>query len=142
MNKRMWIVAVAAGVLASQAGAQPPPASPQAPVAGERGGGTKRDLTRQDATQRAQTAFQRLDLNGDGTLTHEEAQQAAAQFMAQRGGGDTSRIDARIDRMFNGAQSITLQQYEQESLARFDRQDLNHDGVVTAAEREQGRDSR
>jgi Ca2+-binding EF-hand superfamily protein len=142
MNKYLVIAAAAASVFASQAGAQSPPTSPQAPVAGERGGGMNRDLTRQGAAQRAQTAFQRLDLNGDGTLTHDEAQQAAAQFMAQRGGGDTSRIDARIDRMFNGAQSVTLQQYEQESLARFDRQDLNHDGVVTAAEREQGREAR
>jgi hypothetical protein len=129
MTKYLFIAAVA-GLIAGQASAQDSPASPEA-----RGG----DLTRQAATQRAQMAFQRLDLNGDGALTHDEAKQAAAQFMAQRGGGDDSRITARIDRMFAGASSITLQQYEQESLARFDRADLDHNGVVTAAERQQGR---
>jgi len=143
MNKRIWIAALVAGMIAGRAGAQAAPAVPQTPNAGERGGGwMNQDTTRLQATQRAQSAFQRLDLNGDGTLTRDEAQQAAAQFLAQRGGGDGSRINARIDRMFAGAASITLQQYEQEALTRFDRQDLNHDGVVTADERQQSRDSR
>jgi hypothetical protein len=142
MNRFLLIAAASASVLASQAGAQAAPASPQAPVAGERGAGMSRDQTRQQAQQRAQMAFQRLDLNNDGTLTHDEAQQAATQFMARRGGGDGSRITARIDRMFAGAQTITLQQYEQTALTRFDSQDLNHDGVVTSAEREQGRAAR
>jgi hypothetical protein len=44
-----------------------------------------------------------------------------------------------INRMFGDAQSITLQQAEAQALARFDRDDLNHDGVVTAAERQQVR---
>ena len=128
MTKYLLIATAALAALASQAAAQDPAASPQA-----------RDLTRAAATQRAQMAFQRLDLNGDGTLTQDEAKQAAAQFMEQRGGGDGSRITARIERMFAGASSITLQQYEQDALARFDRADLDHNGVVTAAERQQGR---
>jgi len=32
-----------------------------------------------------------------------------------------------------------LKQFEDQQLARFDRQDLNHDGVVTGAERQQAR---
>ena len=40
---------------------------------------------------------------------------------------------------WDDAQSITLQQAEAQALARFDRDDLNHDGVVTAAERQQAR---
>ena len=36
-------------------------------------------------------------------------------------------------------QTLTLQQFEAQSLARFDAMDLNHDGTVTAAEREQAR---
>jgi hypothetical protein len=44
-----------------------------------------------------------------------------------------------IERMFGDAQSVTLQQFEAQSLARFDAADLNHDGVVTAAERQQAR---
>lgn len=142
--RKLLFLAAAAAALATPALAQDPaPASPQsAPQSGLRGNWLQADTTRQQAEQRAQTAFQRLDLNNDGTLTHDEAQQAAAQFMARRGGGDSSRITARIERMFAGAQTITLQQYEQTALARFDSQDANHDGVVTSAEREQGREAR
>ncbi len=46
-----------------------------------------------------------------------------------------------IDRMFGDAQSLTLQQAEAQALARFDREDLNHDGTVTAAERQQAREA-
>ncbi len=42
-----------------------------------------------------------------------------------------------IDEAFAGAPSLTLQQFEAQALARFDAADLNHDGVVTAAERQQ-----
>ena len=44
-----------------------------------------------------------------------------------------------IDRAFGTAESLTLQQFEAQELARFDRDDLNHDGVVTAAERQRVR---
>jgi hypothetical protein len=77
--------------------------------------------------------FQRFDLNHDGVVTRQEAQQAASQF----GGGH--RAEHMIDRMFGSAQSLTLQQAETAALARFDRDDLNHDGVVTGAERQQVR---
>lgn len=138
--RKLFFIAVAAAALTTPAFAQDP--SEAAPQSGLRGNWLQADTTRQQAQQRADLSFQRLDLNKDGTLTHEEAQQAAAQFMARRGGGDASRITARIERMFAGAQTITLQQYEQVALARFDGQDLNHDGVVTSAERQQGREAR
>ncbi len=44
-----------------------------------------------------------------------------------------------IDQAFAASQSLTLQQFEAQALARFDAQDLNHDGTVTAAERQQAR---
>ena len=47
-----------------------------------------------------------------------------------------------IARVFGDAQAITLVQFEGQALARFDRQDLNHDGVVTADERQQARAAR
>jgi len=75
--------------------------------------------------------FQRIDLNHDGIVTRQEAEQVAAQF-GERG-------EKMVNRMFGDAQSITLQQAETQALARFDRDDLNHDGVVTAAERQQAR---
>jgi uncharacterized cupredoxin-like copper-binding protein len=91
------------------------------------------DITRQQAQDLAETMFQRIDANHDGIVTRQEAEEAAARF----GGGE--RADRMIERMFAGAQSLTLQQAETQALARFDRDDLNHDGVVTAAERQQAR---
>ena len=100
-------------------------------IAQERGGFMQQDMTRAQAQQMADAMFQRFDTNHDGVVTRDEAQQAAAQF-----GGRGQRM---IDRVFGTAQSLTLQQFEAQSLARFDRDDLNHDGIVTAAEREQAR---
>ena len=100
-------------------------------IAQERGGFMQQDMTRAQAQQMADAMFQRFDTNHDGVVTRDEAQQAAAQF-----GGRGQRM---IDRVFGTEQSLTLQQFEAQSLARFDRDDLNHDGIVTAAEREQAR---
>jgi hypothetical protein len=100
-------------------------------LAQDGGGMMQRDMTRAEAQQRADAMFQRIDLNHDGVVTRQEAEQAAAQF-----GG---RGEKMVERMFGDAQSITLQQAEAQALARFDRDDLNHDGVVTAAERQQAR---
>jgi len=100
---------------------------------GDRGGWAHKDMTRQEAQQQADDMFQRFDLNHDGIVTRQEAEQAASQF----GGG--GRAEKMIERVFAGAQSISLQQFETQSLARFDRDDLNHDGVVTADERQQAR---
>ena len=100
----------------------------------QQGGMMDEDMTRAQAQQRADTMFQRFDANHDGVITREEAQQAAAQFGA--------RGQRMVDRIFGTAQSITLQQFEGQSLARFDAMDLNHDGTVTAAERQQAREQR
>ena len=96
-------------------------------------GGSMQDMTRAQAQQMADGMFQRFDLNHDGTVTRQEAEQAASQF----GAGD--RAQRMIDRVFGTAQSLTLQQFEAQQLARFDRDDLNHDGTVTTAERQQAR---
>ena len=107
------------------------------------GGGSgmmQKDQTRAEAQQRSDMLFQMLDANHDGTVTRDEANQALAQFQAARGGDDNShrggRLQAMIDQAFATSQSLTLQQFEAQSLARFDAADLNHDGVVTAAERQ------
>lgn len=103
---------------------------------GQRGGGQggwmRHDMTRDEAKQRADMMFERMDSNQDGVLTKDEATQAASQWGGGRGGD-------MIDRMFGDAQSLTLPQFEARSLARFDAEDSNHDGTVTAAEREQAR---
>lgn len=104
-----------------------------------------KDQTRQQAQERADRLFQMLDANRDGSVTKAEADAALAQFEAMRG-GDNDHRGGRMQRMIEDAfattQAITLQQFEAQALARFDAQDLNHDGVVTAAEKQQARAQR
>ena len=102
------------------------------------GNGGGRDRTRAEAQQRAHMLFQMLDANHDGVVTRAEAQQAAAQFQTQQGenGRGGGRIQRMLEQAFATGDSLTLQQFEAQALARFDAQDLNHDGVVTAAERQ------
>jgi Ca2+-binding EF-hand superfamily protein len=128
MTKILISIALGATVISA-------PALAQAPG----GGFMQRDFTRQEAQQMADMMFQRLDANHDGVLTRAEADQGAAQFSSPRGGG---RIQRMVAQAFGNAQSITLQQFEAQALARFDAQDLNHDGTVTAAERQQAREQR
>jgi hypothetical protein len=113
-------------------------------VAQGAGGGFMRDQNRVEAQQRADMMFQMIDSNGDGVVTRAEAEGAAAQFQGRgsasgRGGG---RIQRMLDQAFAASQSLTRQQFEALALARFDAQDLNHDGVVSAAERQQTREQR
>jgi len=130
MIKYLLIAASAALALSTQAQAQDK----------GRHGGWDQDQTRAQAQQRADDFFQRLDLNHDGTVTRTEVDQVRAQMGGSDAGG--GRADRMIARVFGDAQSVTLAQFEAQSLARFDSQDLNHDGTVTAAERQQARDAR
>ena len=124
MNTLLVTVALGAAMVSSAAFAQD-----------DQGGRGRfmQDMTRAQAQQQSDAMFQRFDLNHDGVVTMQEAQQVASQF------GRGERIQRMIDRTFAGAQSLTLQQFEAQALARFDRDDLNHDGTVTAAERQQAR---
>ena len=131
---KTFFVTIALGVSAISA-----PALAQAPGGGERGGWMPRDMTRDEAKQMADMMFQRLDANHDGTLTRAEADQAVARFADGRGG---ERIQRMITQTFGDSQSVTLAQFEAQALARFDAMDLNHDGTVTVAEREQARQQR
>ena len=119
MRKLLVTIALGATIIATQAYAQ------------DRGGFMMQDMTRAQAQQMTDSMFQRLDANHDGVVTRQEAEQAAARF-GERG-------ERMVERMFGDAQSLTQQQAETQALARFDRDDLNHDGVVTAAERQQAR---
>ena len=142
--KTFALIAVAAiAAISSQAQAQAqdqaPPQVQPAPQSGMRGGWMQADMTRQKAQQMADGLFQQLDLNHDGTLTRQEADQARS---AIGGGGGGDRATRMIARLFGDAQAISQAQFEAQALARFDRQDLNHDGTVTAAERQQVRAAR
>ena len=94
-----------------------------------------RDMTRQDAQAMADAMFQRFDLNHDGVVTRDEAQQALAQFTQGGAGPRAAKAEKMIDRVFGTSQSVTKEQFEAMSLAKFDREDVNHDGIVTDAER-------
>jgi hypothetical protein len=80
MIKFVTVAAAAAIALAAQASAQAPAPvpAPTAPQANLRGNWLQADQTRQQAQQRADMMFQRLDANHDGTLTKAEADAAAA----------------------------------------------------------------
>jgi len=141
MKTMIVTMALGAGLIAA-------PALAQAPGGG--GGWGQRDQTRAEAQQRADMMFQMIDGNHDGTVTRAEADQALAQFQASQGNGDDNgrgggraRMMGRvIQQLFATTPSITQQQFEGLMLARFDAQDANHDGTVTAAEREQARAQR
>jgi Ca2+-binding EF-hand superfamily protein len=148
---KSFLVAISALGVAAAGNAQvsPPVSSPpplivpqQAPPPGM---AMQRDQSRQEAQQRADRLFQMLDANRDGTVTRTEADQALAQFQAARGDDEAhggNRMERMIDRAFGSATSLTLQQFEAQALAQFDRMDINHDGTLTAAERQQGRAQR
>jgi hypothetical protein len=137
MKKIIFAIAFVGAVVSAPALAQD---------SGGRGGFMQRDQTRAEAQQRADMMFQMMDANKDGTVTKAEAEAALAQFEAARGGDNGGRGGGRMQRMIDQAfatsQSMTLQQFEAQALARFDAMDLNHDGTVTAAERQQLRAQR
>ena len=101
-------------------------------------GGYMQDMTRAQAQQMADGMFQRFDLNHDGVVTRGEAQQA----LSQAGGESSGHAEHMLARLFGESQSVTQAQAEAQALTHFDAQDLNHDGTVTAAERQQVRDQR
>ena len=104
------------------------------------------DLTRDQARDRADTLFITFDRNGDGVVTRAEAQNVGEKLMLQRAetgrdsapgiGGHTLRF---LKQRFASADSVTKVQFEEALLAHFDEMDTNHDGILTAAERQQAR---
>ena len=143
MTKALFVAAAVVAALSTQVSAQQPAPAPGQPQANLRGNWLQADQTRQQAQQRADMMFQRLDANHDGTVTRQEAEQAAAQMGQGGEGGRGGRFAARMmDRVFAQGDSVTLAQFQAQALARFDRQDLNHDGTVTADERQQARAAR
>jgi len=134
-------VALGATFLSAQAIAQaqttPPAPSAQAPAPQGGGGWLQGPQTRDQAKQRADMMFQRVDLNHDGTFTRQEADQVLDQMSSGDDSGRANRMEGMFDRLFGTAKSITQAQFEAQMLARFDAADLNHDGTVTPEERQQ-----
>ena len=106
----------------------------------------KPDLTRQQAVERADALFRTFDMNHDGIISRDEANQVGVRLLELRItsgkdpapgiGGHTRRF---LEHAFAGAQSVTRDQFRRAMLAHFDQMDVNHDGILTAAEREQAR---
>jgi len=100
------------------------------------------DLTRAEALQRAESLFATFDVNHDGLFTRAEARSVGGKLLLERAalhrdvapgiGGHTLRY---MERTFAHAQAVTLPQFEAAMLAHFDEMDVNHDGILTAAER-------
>ena len=105
--------------------------------------------------------FDRLDADHNGSITREEMSQARAQHQARRGerhgehgrgpggpgmrpsrsGGPAARRRpaCAAQRMFGEQGFVTREQFRERALARFDRADADHDGTLTAAERQAAR---
>jgi Ca2+-binding EF-hand superfamily protein len=130
MKKLVLSVVLGATLISTQAGAQTAPA--------DSGGGKSREISRQQAQQFADSMFQRFDLNHDGTITRDEAEQARSQIAGASGHGG-GRAERMIDKLFGTAQAVDKSQFEAIALARFDKQDADHNGVVTPSERHQSR---
>jgi hypothetical protein len=106
----------------------------------------QRGLSRGQARDRADQLFERFDLNHDGYVTRGEAQLLGSKLLLLRAstgrdlapgiGGHTLRF---LERRFAGVDAATRQQFEAAFLAHFDEMDVNHDGILTAAEREQAK---
>jgi prophage DNA circulation protein len=104
------------------------------------------DITRPMAVQRADRLFTLLDTDHEGVLTRDEARAAGSRLMAQRLatgedrapgiGGHTLKY---FEHALESASSVNRRQFEQVMLAHFDQMDTDHDGILTAAERQEGR---
>ena len=105
-----------------------------------------------DGGKRAQKMFDRLDVNGDGRITQEEAQGLRDQRFARMDANGDGRVtlsemqDAgrkrRAERMAkrfekmdaNGDGSLARSEYEDLAVRRFQRMDANGDGALTLDE--------
>lgn len=121
-----------------------------------------RQLREQRASERSNRMFERLDANHDGSITREEMDQARAarqqrmaEHRAQAGEARAHRGPRHHGMRFHGRHHgramggqhlfgeqgfVTAEQMRTRALERFDRQDANHDGTLTAAERQQARE--
>jgi len=107
------------------------------------------DISREQARSRAEHLFVQFDTNRDGIVTRKEAKTVGMHLLMQRAatgrdvapgiGGQTLKY---LEHAFTGMQWVTEEQFEDAFLAHFDQMDVNHDGILTAAERERRRANR
>jgi hypothetical protein len=112
MKKVLFTVALGAMILSTQAGAQ---------STGAPGVQPPPEASGQHAVQMADEMFQRFDLNHDGVITRDEANQALAQLASGQSGKPSRRTERMIERMFANTQTVTEPQLEAMALAQVDR---------------------
>ena len=95
------------------------------------GEGRARAATDAALLARRREAFARLDANHDGQLSQAEFD-AAAAAMPRPAAADPAAIVAGLDSDHDS--KLSLAEFRARALARFDRADKNHDGVVTPDE--------
>lgn len=142
MKRLVVAVALGASLVSTQAFAQaqtppaqtPPAQTPQEPQAQGPHGGWMRNMTRDEAKQRADMMFQRFDLNHDGVVTRQEVDQLLAQMSSGANPDRVQRMNRMVDRIFGNAQSITKAQFEAEMLARYDRMHANRGAAPAPAQ--------
>lgn len=128
--------ALAGTAIATQtaAPAPPPPGAHQI-----KHGRTVPPATRDEATQRADQRFARMDTNGDGTITtaeREAKKQARAEHREARKAMRKQGGERRIARMdTDGDGNVSREEHRAHALQRFQRQDTNADGRIDDAER-------
>ena len=114
------------------------------------------DVTRQQAIAHVDEMFARLDANRDGNISREEFAEAHAGHDGPEGHGPGMEMGppppggpdgpggrmhgmrgmGGMRAMFGDQGFVTLEQMRAHALARFDRADANHDGILTADERQ------
>jgi len=75
--------------------------------------------------------FTKLDTNKDGVLSREEFMAAAPQTAGTPNG---AALVSQLDKNKDG--KVTSDEFRAPILARFDKMDTNHDGVLSATERQ------
>ncbi len=93
-------------------------------------------VTRDDLRAQADARFARLDADRDGRLTPDEVRSGrAAGRMARLEGRRPGVRMMRLGRMMGLDGEVTLAEIDEHLRTRFDRRDVNDDGVLTPDER-------
>jgi len=88
----------------------------------------------------ASEMFDRTDANHDGMISRDEWNAGAAKMTQMHGQGMRGRPTMRHMGMMadaDGDRAISRDEFQKRALEHFDRVDANHDGTISAAEREQ-----
>ena len=96
-------------------------------------------VQRADVERKAESEFDKADVNHDGILTREEYHAALERIVKAKGGTPTAKGWAIVDAQFDAVDQahtgrIPRGNFVAAALAHFDGADLNHDGTVTPDE--------